>query len=133
MRVDTIREYCLAKPGVTEGFPFTEATLVFKVMGKMFLLAGIDNIPLSINIKSDPEKAMELREKYEEVQPGYHMNKKMWNTVILNGRIPSKEVLAWIDESYALVVQSLPKTVREELERGTVAVKADVSRERRKK
>jgi predicted DNA-binding protein (MmcQ/YjbR family) len=82
--------------------------LVFKVGGKVFLLMGLDNRPLQFNVKCDPEKAEELREQYGSVTPGFHMNKKHWNTVILNGEIPSKKVREMIDDSYALVVKSLP-------------------------
>jgi predicted DNA-binding protein (MmcQ/YjbR family) len=85
MNIEQIREYCLKKKGVTEEFPFDEETLVFKVMGKIFILASLDSIPLQFNLKCDPEKAIELREEYEAVQPGYHMNKRHWNTVIIDG------------------------------------------------
>lgn len=115
MRIDTVRTYCLAKPGVEETFPFDETTLAFKVAGKMFLLAALENVPLTINIKCDPARAVELRERYEEVQPGYHMNKKMWNTVTLNGVIPDRTIREWIDDSYALVVAGLPKKIQAEL------------------
>lgn len=107
MNIEIIRKYCLAKPGVTEGFPFGEDTLVFKVASKIFLLAGLDEIPLRINLKSDPEKAIELREKYESVLPGYHMNKKHWNTVIIDGSVSRNELIEWIDDSYNLVVKNL--------------------------
>jgi predicted DNA-binding protein (MmcQ/YjbR family) len=75
MNIEEIREYCLAKPGVTEGFPFDEVTLVFKVMNKMYALVGPERLPLFINLKCDPERAIELREQHEDIQPGYHMNK----------------------------------------------------------
>lgn len=103
MDIITIREYCLAKPDVEETLPFGPDTLVFKVKGKIFLLAGLDNVPLSMNLKCDPDKAIELREKYDAVIPGYHMNKKHWNTVIIDGSVPSKELFEWIDWSYNLV------------------------------
>ena len=83
MNIEQIREYCLKKKGVTEEFPFDEETLVFKVMGKIFLLASLDSIPLQFNLKCKPEKAIELREEYEAVRPDYHMNKRHWNTIIL--------------------------------------------------
>jgi predicted DNA-binding protein (MmcQ/YjbR family) len=102
MNIEDIRTYCLKKPGVTEGFPFGEDTLVFKVKGKIFVLANLDG-DLSLNLKCDPALALELRERYSSVIPGYHMNKKHWNTVYLNGTIPDKEVLSWIDHSYKLV------------------------------
>lgn len=112
MTLDHIREYCLKKKFVTEEFPFDEETFVYKVMGKMFLLTNL-NPPLSINIKCDPETAIDLRERYSSVLPGYHMNKKHWNTVEVDGTIPPKLIFQWIDDSYELVVQSLPKAKRE--------------------
>jgi predicted DNA-binding protein (MmcQ/YjbR family) len=102
MNTEIIREYCIAKAGVTEGFPFGEDTLVFKVKGKIFALVNLSS-DLSINLKCDPAFAIELREKYSSVSPGYHMNKKHWNTVSLDGSIPDKEVFSWIDHSYSLV------------------------------
>jgi predicted DNA-binding protein (MmcQ/YjbR family) len=109
MDVESLRDYCLAKTQSQEGFPFGEHTLVFTVKGKMFLLVSLDRPVLRFNVKCDPEKAIELREQYAAVQPGYHMNKKMWNTVIVDGSIPSKEIKEMIDDSYRLVVHSLPK------------------------
>jgi predicted DNA-binding protein (MmcQ/YjbR family) len=102
MNIEDVRAYCLKKPEVTEGFPFGDDTLVFKVKGKIFVLANLDG-DLSLNLKCDPAMAIELRERYSSVIPGYHMNKKHWNTVYLNGTIPDKEVLLWIDNSYKLV------------------------------
>ena len=110
MNIEQIREYCLKKKGVTEELPFDEETLVFKVMGKMFLLVPLEKVPLQINLKCDPEKAVELREQFESVQPGYHMSKKHWNTVIIDGSIPKKELFEWIDDSYELVVSGLKKS-----------------------
>ena len=115
MDIETIREYCLAKTAVEESFPFGETTLVFKVRGKIFLLTGLDNPVLQFNVKCDPEKAIEWREQYAAVQPGYHMNKKMWNTVIVDGSIPGRIIRQMIDDSYLLVVMSLPKKSREGL------------------
>lgn len=114
MRLEQIRNYCLAKAGVTEEFPFDEHTLVFKVMGKMFLLTNIDNA-VSINVKCEPELAIELREKYDTILPGYHMNKKLWNTIMLHGSYCQSEFLGWIDLSYQLVVSGLPAKIRKEL------------------
>jgi predicted DNA-binding protein (MmcQ/YjbR family) len=114
MNIEEIREYCLAKPGVTEGFPFDEETLVFKVGGKMFLLTDLEN-PESINIKCDPLDAIELRERYPAVRPGYHMNKRHWNTVFLDGTVPDDLICRWIDDSYDLVVAGLPKKIRDRL------------------
>jgi predicted DNA-binding protein (MmcQ/YjbR family) len=102
MNIELIREYCIKKPEVNEGFPFGEDTLVFKVKGKIFALANLGG-DLSINLKCDPSLALELRERYPSVTPGYHMNKKHWNTVILDGSIPDKEVYSMIDHSYSLV------------------------------
>ena len=102
MNIEDVRAYCLKKPEVSEGFPFGDDTLVFKLKGKIFVLANLDG-DLSLNLKCDPAMALELRERYSSVIPGYHMNKKHWNTVYLNGTIPDKEVLSWIDNSYKLV------------------------------
>ena len=110
MNIEQIREYCLKKKGVTEEFPFDEETLVFKVAGKIFLLASLESIPLQINLKCEPEKAIELREEYDSVQPGYHMNKKHWNTIIIDGTVPAKKIFEWIDHSYHLVVSGLKKS-----------------------
>ncbi len=115
MNIEQLRDYCLAKKGSTEGFPFGEDTLVFKVMGKIFALVNLARIPLSVNLKCDPERAVELRETYEDIEPGYHMNKKHWNTVFLRGAIPDAEVREMIDHSYALVAGSLRKADREAL------------------
>lgn len=115
MDIESLREYCLSKKEVEEGFPFGETTLVFKVKGKMFLLAGLDNPVLQFNVKCDPEKAIEWRERFAAVQPGYHMNKRLWNTVILDGTIPARTIKEMIDDSYILVVRSLPKKAQEGL------------------
>lgn len=115
MNIEALREYCLAKKEVEESFPFGESTLVFKVAGKIFLLAGLDNPVLQFNVKCDPEKAIEWREQYSAVQPGYHMNKRLWNTVIADGTVPARIIREMIDDSYALVVQSLPKNLRKKL------------------
>ena len=108
MNIEILREYCLGKKGVTESFPFDEDTLVFKVMGKMFCLTSLSE-PDSINLKCDPEKAILLREQYPCVLPGYHMNKKLWNTVIMDGTVSKKLLCQWIDDSYDLVVEKLPR------------------------
>jgi predicted DNA-binding protein (MmcQ/YjbR family) len=102
MNIETLREYCVTKADVTEGFPFGEDTLVFKVKGRIFALANLFGDP-SINLKCDPALAIELREKYDSVSPGYHMNKKHWNTINLDGTIPDKDVFSWIDHSYNLI------------------------------
>jgi predicted DNA-binding protein (MmcQ/YjbR family) len=106
MNMETIREYILQKPFVTEGFPFGEDTLVFKVHDKIFFLAGLDGLPLQFNVKCDPDKAIELREEYPEtVLPGYHMNKKHWNTIIVDGRLSVKQLKEMINDSYTLVAK----------------------------
>jgi predicted DNA-binding protein (MmcQ/YjbR family) len=115
LNLETLREYCLSKPGATEEFPFDDVTLVFKVKGKMFALSSLDAIVPTINLKCDPEQAQQLRETYDAVQPGYHMSKKHWNTITINGTIKTSEILAWIDHSYALVVASLPRKIQAEL------------------
>ena len=112
MTFESLRAYCLRKNGVTESFPFDESTLVFKVMGKMFALTSLERSPLSVNLKCDPERAIELRERYAAVQPGYHMNKKHWNTIVLDGTVPAPELCELIDHSYDLVVDSLKKSDR---------------------
>ncbi len=116
MHIDTFRDYCLAKPGVTEGTPFGPDVLVLKVMNKMFALTGLERMPWGINLKCDPERAIELREQYESVQPGYHMNKQHWNTIHPEeGELSDKQLTELIDHSYELVVASLSKKLREEL------------------
>ncbi len=102
MNVETIREYCISKKGATESFPFGDDTLVFKVKEKIFALVNLDG-DLSINLKCDPALALELREKFSSVTSAYHMNKKHWNTINLDGTIPDKDVYSWIDHSYMLV------------------------------
>jgi predicted DNA-binding protein (MmcQ/YjbR family) len=112
LNIEQLREYCLSKKGASEEFPFGESTLVFKVGGKVFLLVGLDRQPLQFNVKCDPEKALEWREQFSAVLPGYHMNKKHWNTVIVDGSIPGKLLREMIDDSYELVASSLPKKKR---------------------
>ncbi|MBS1653445.1 MAG: MmcQ/YjbR family DNA-binding protein [Bacteroidetes bacterium] len=115
MNIETLQEYCLSKPGVEETLPFGPDTLVYKVKGKMFLLTGLDSEEFSFNVKCDPGKALELREEFPCVLPGWHMNKKHWNTIMVDGSVSSKQLKEWIDHSYELVVQSLPKQVRDTL------------------
>jgi predicted DNA-binding protein (MmcQ/YjbR family) len=102
MNIEELRDYCNSKPGAEEGFPFGDDTLVFKKNGKIFALVNLDG-ELSINLKCDPALALELRERHPAVIPGYHMNKKHWNTINLDGTIPDKEVFSWIDLSYDLI------------------------------
>jgi len=113
--IEDFRNYCLRKKGVTEEFPFDEVTLVFKVMGKMFALTSLKDLSLSVNLKCNPEKAIDLREQFEDIQPGYHMNKKHWNTVDVSPSIPPKLVIELIDHSYNLVVSGLTKKLKAEL------------------
>lgn len=116
MHIEQLRDYCLAKPGVTEGFPFGPDTLVFKVAGKVFLLTGLDSHPLSFNVKCDPAYAVELREQHpHSVAGAYHMNKKHWNTIICNGELDDRKLTHFIDLSYDLVVAGLPRKERETL------------------
>ena len=112
MNVEELRDYCLSKPHTTEGFPFGEATLVFKVYEKIYALTGLQG-SLSINLKCDPEKAIQLRERHTEIIPGFHMNKKHWNTVDLEGMLNDQFVMELIDHSYDMVWKSLPKKLRE--------------------
>lgn len=114
MNFEDIYSHCISKPNVQQDFPFDEKTLAFKIGGKIFLLIDSKN-PISINVKCDPEKAIELRERFEGIQPGYHMNKKHWITINLNVGIPQPIIEACIDDSYILVYQSLSKKVRNQL------------------
>ena len=103
MNIETLREYVLKKPFVIEGFPFGDSVLVFKVNEKVFLLLSLDTIPMQFNVKCDPEKAIELRESYpSSVLPGYHMNKKHWNTIIVDGTLSNKQIFEMVDDSYKL-------------------------------
>ena len=116
MHIEALREYCMAKKGVTESFPFNETTLVFKVMGKMFALTGLDRIPLAVNLKCDPERSTQLREEYDGVITGaYHMNKLHWNTVILQ-EVSPQLIRALVDHSYDLIVSKMTKKLRAELD-----------------
>jgi predicted DNA-binding protein (MmcQ/YjbR family) len=108
MNIESVREYCLSKQGADESFPFGETALVFKVAGKMFALVSLDSEP-SINLKCDPEKAIDLREQYSFVVAGYHMNKQHWNTVYLDYSLPDKLLKEWIDHSYDLVTRKISK------------------------
>ncbi len=115
MNAESIREYCLQKTGASESFPFGNDTLVFKVKGKIFLLLALNSSPLQFNAKSEPEYALELREMFEAIRPGYHMNKKLWNTVIIDGTLPNKLIQQLIDQSYLIVSKSLPKKFQKEI------------------
>lgn len=112
MNIESFSSYCLLKKGVTEEFPFDANTLVYKVMGKMFALTDLDNFE-SINLKADPEQVVALQERFSAVLPGYHMNKKHWISVMMDGTIKDSLICQWIDDSYSLVSASLPKKDRE--------------------
>lgn len=115
MNIEEFRDFCLSMKGVTEGMPFGEGVLVFKVMDKMFALTDIDTFE-SINLKCDPQTAVELREKYNAVKPGYHMNKQHWNTIMINGELNDEQLKHWIKHSYDLIVEKLPKKIKTEWE-----------------
>lgn len=117
MNIEEYRSYCLSKKATTESFPFNETTLVFKVAGKMFALTNIDLFE-SVNLKCDPERAIELRETFNGVKPGFHMNKKHWNTVRVLSDVPNELLMELIDHSYQLVVKSLTKKIRDEYSLG---------------
>ena len=114
MHIEAFRDLCLSLPGTSEEFPFGEETLVFKIAGKMFALTHVDEFD-SVNLKCDPEKAVELRERYDGIMPGYHMNKKHWNTVLTDGSVPDNLLKELILDSYELVKAGLPKKLRESL------------------
>jgi predicted DNA-binding protein (MmcQ/YjbR family) len=116
MNIEDVRTYCLSKKGVTESFPFDDVTLVFKVFDKLFALTSLDK-DLSLNLKCDPEMAIQLRAEHPSVLPGYHMNKKHWNTVMIDGSINDQLINNWIDESYLLVAKKLTKKQKAELEK----------------
>jgi predicted DNA-binding protein (MmcQ/YjbR family) len=116
MNIEQLQEYCLSKNGAEETLPFGPDTLVYKVGGKVFLLTSLNNENgLQFNVKCDPDLAQELRAQYDCVQPGYHMNKKHWNTIVVDGSVSLKLLKEWIDHSYQLIVDSLPKKMREQL------------------
>jgi len=114
MNIEEFRNYCLSKPATTESFPFDETTLVLKVAGKMFALTDLVS-DFSLNLKCDPDEAVILREQYPCVTPGYHMNKRLWNTVLVDGSISDKILYEWIDNSYDLLVAGLTKKLRLDL------------------
>ena len=114
MNIEELRDYCLSLKGVSEDFPFDETTLVFKVAGKMFCLTNLEG-DLSINLKNDPEKNIELREEYPAIIPGYHMSKKHWNTVEIDGSLSDDFIKNLIDESYDMIVDKLKKDEKQKL------------------
>lgn len=115
MNFESLRQYLLGKPGASEEFPFGPSAMVFKVRGKMFGLIAVQETPLRLNLKCDPELALHLRAMYEAVKPGYHMNKKHWNTVTIDGTLPDEEIITMINDSYDLVVKGLPQGERKSL------------------
>lgn len=117
MSLEQLRSYLLSLPGAVEDFPFGPDHLVSKVEGKMFALVALSEEPLRMNLKCEPEHAEVLRSYYPAVLPGYHMNKKHWNTLVLDGSIPEVEVYSMIDDSYRLVVSSLPRRLQQALKR----------------
>lgn len=112
MNIEDFRNYCLDKKGVSESFPFDETTLVFKVLDKMFALTDTEN-EFSINLKCEPEKAIMLREQFSDVKPGFHMNKKHWNTITITNNISNSLLIEWIDDSYNLIVSKMTKKNKE--------------------
>jgi len=117
MNVEELREYCLSKPYSSESFPFNETTLVFKVAGKIFVLVSLDTHPPVLALKCDPEYALELRDRYSQVTSAYHMNKRHWITVLMDGSVPDRLIREWIEISYGLIVARLPKSKKTELDR----------------
>ena len=110
-----LREWCLAQPGATEDFPFTPDHSVFKVAGKMFAISALDRTPLDVSVKCEPELAVSLRDSYSAIRPGYHLNKRHWNTITLDGSLADQFVRELVQDSYDLVVSALPKRTREAL------------------
>jgi predicted DNA-binding protein (MmcQ/YjbR family) len=115
MTLEFARNYCLSKPGVTEEMPFGDTVLVYKVMGKIFALIPLDTPELQMNLKCDPEVAAELRVEWPCVLPGYHMNKRHWNTIVADYALPDHLWLSWVDDSYRLVTRSLSRKLQVEL------------------
>jgi predicted DNA-binding protein (MmcQ/YjbR family) len=115
MDAASLREWCLARPGVTEEMPFGPVTTVFKVEGKLFALSALDSEPLQISLKCDPDLAEALRRDYEAVRPGYHLNKRHWNTIVCDGSLSDQMVLDMLEDSYDLVVSAMPRKTRERL------------------
>ncbi len=115
MNIEEFRDYCLSKKYVTECFPFDTTTLVFKVAGKMFALSGLEHIPATVNLKCDPERSIELRSEFDAIISGFHMSKKHWNTIMIEGNLPNSFLEELIDHSYNLVVKGMTKKRQKEL------------------
>jgi predicted DNA-binding protein (MmcQ/YjbR family) len=118
MEATELRRWCLRQPGAIEDFPFGPEHSVFKVAGKMFALSALDRVPLQVSVKCEPELAAELRHTYPAIRPGYHLNKRHWNTITIDGSLPDQFVRDLIEDSYDLIVGALPKRLREQLELG---------------
>lgn len=118
VELDELKAHCLNKPGATDGYPFGPGALVIKVGGKLFAIIADEEDPHTVSLKADPEEALLARSTYPAVKPGYHLNKRHWNTVTLDGSIHKRQVLEWVDDSYDLVVETLTRAARAELERG---------------
>ncbi len=115
MNIQDIREYCISKPSVNEGFPFNDTALVLKVMGKMFALLDLSEDSRGISLKCDPDMAIELRERFNSVGSGYHLNKQLWNTINIDGTIDDRMIYQWIDDSYHLIIDKMPKKDQQRL------------------
>jgi predicted DNA-binding protein (MmcQ/YjbR family) len=115
MDLDVLRNHCLSKSGAAEGYPFGPGVLVMKVGGKIFAIIAEDAEPLQVSLKCDPEIAIALRKKHPAVGPGYHLNKRHWNTVTLDGSVSGRRLFEWVDDSYDLVVDSLPRALRRDI------------------
>ena len=130
MNVEILREYCLSKPDVEESFPFGPDVMVFKIGGKIFLLCSLDSEDFSFNVKCDPELAIELRERHDCVQPGYHMNKKHWNTIVVDGAVSTKQLKEWIDHSYEIVSNSVSKKQSKAVKKSAVKKKGNTKKKK---
>jgi predicted DNA-binding protein (MmcQ/YjbR family) len=119
MDLDVLRNHCLSKSGTDEGYPFGPGVLVMKVGGKIFAIIAEDAEPLQVSLKCDPDIAVALRQKHAAVRPGYHLNKRHWNTVTVDGSVTAGQLLEWVDDSYDLVVDGLPRALRHEIGRDT--------------
>lgn len=120
MTLETLREYCLSKPYATEDLPFDETTLVFRVGGKIFLLTDLERTPFWFNLKAEPEKVLELCERFSAITPGYHMNKKHWVTVLPDGTTDNELIFGLVDDSYNLILGSLNKKEKEKLKNNQI-------------
>jgi predicted DNA-binding protein (MmcQ/YjbR family) len=120
MEAGELRRWCLAQPGAIEDYPFGPEHSVFKVGGKIFALSALDRTPLEVSVKCEPELAVQLRDSYDAIRPGYHLNKRHWNTITLDGSLPAQLVRDLIEDSYDLVAHALSKRTREQLGRARI-------------